>query len=87
MSKISPRNDRVLVQEMKSTASSVAGIEIVGNLGNSKLFKVVGVGSKVENVTEGDTVIVDLSKAVPVSIDGVQSILVPEDAVLATVEK
>ncbi len=85
MGTIVPVGKRILLAEEKAQTVTSTGIIIEGSVGNTKMFKVMSVGSDVTNTTVGDTIFVDMSKGILCTYEGQQRVLIDSEFVLAIV--
>lgn len=85
---VKPLGKKVFVGENKREATTASGIVIQGNdsKGDSKSGTVLAIGPDVTEVKVGDVIYLMWNKSKPVTIDGVQRVIIDEDDIVAVEE-
>lgn len=80
-----PLGTKVYIAEVQVEKKTVGGIILTQDnaLRETKFAKVLAVGDKVENIKEGDKIVLDWSKCYPVKVDGTERAIVDQEHVLA----
>lgn len=77
-----PLFDNVLVAELKQEKKTEAGIILTSKVDKTTNPGVaLAVGPDVKAVRSGDKVALDWSKGLPVTVEGEQAILIPEESI------
>ena len=85
---VKPLKDKLLIAEGKKDTMTGSGIILDGRgLGNTTPGIVVAIGPDVLDVNEGDTVYFDWSKSKPVTVNGVQRVMISESEIIAVLEQ
>jgi len=85
---VKPLFKKVLVAEIKAVTKSEAGIILdnANSVREQNRAKVLAIGPDVTDVKEGDTILLDWTKASVVKIDGAQRAIVDQDHIVAVLE-
>jgi co-chaperonin GroES (HSP10) len=85
---IKPLFKKVLVAEIKAVTKSEAGIILdnANSVREQNRAKVLAIGPDVTDVKEGDTILLDWTKASVVKIEGAQRAIVDQDHIVAVLE-
>ena len=85
---VKPLFKKVLVAEIKAVTKSEAGIILdnANSVREQNRAKVLAIGPDVTDVKEGDTILLDWTKASVVKIDGAQRAVVDQDHIVAVLE-
>jgi co-chaperonin GroES (HSP10) len=85
---VKPLNKRVYIAEIARETTSGGGLILTGKgLGDMATARVLGVGPDVKEVSEGDEVYVNWSKASSIKVEGKERAMISEDDIIAVVEK
>lgn len=82
---LQPLNDFVLIEEQEQAKTTASGIilDYAKLVGDINIFTVLNVGENVDNVSEGDSVVIVIPKAYSLSYQGKKLYLVKEEDILA----
>jgi co-chaperonin GroES (HSP10) len=84
---VRPLHDKVLIAEGKKDTTTESGIILDGRgLGNTTPGVIIATGPDVLEVKEGDTVYLDWSKSKPVTVNGIQRVMISESEIIAVLE-
>ncbi len=85
---VKPLFKKVLVAEIKAVTKSEAGIILdnANSVREQNRAKVLAIGPDVTDVKEGDTLLLDWTKASVVKIEGAQRAIVDQDHIVAVLE-
>jgi co-chaperonin GroES (HSP10) len=85
---VKPLFKKVLVAEIKAVTKSEAGIILdnANSVREQNRAKVLAIGPDVTDVKEGDTILLDWTKASVVKIEGAQRAIVDQDHIVAVLE-
>ena len=85
---VKPLFKKVLVAEIKAVTKSEAGIILdnANSVREQNRAKVLAIGPDVTDVKEGDTILLDWTKASVVNIEGAQRAIVDQDHIVAVLE-
>jgi len=85
---VKPLFKKVLVAEIKAVTKSEAGIILdnANSVREQNRAKVLAIGPDVTDVKEGDTILLDWTKASVIKIDGAQRAVVDQDHIVAVIE-
>jgi len=85
---VKPLFKKVLVAEIKAVTKSEAGIILdnANSVREQNRAKVLAIGPDVTDVKEGDTILLDWTKASVIKIDGAQRAVVDQDHIVAVLE-
>jgi len=85
---VKPLFKKVLVAEIKAVTKSEAGIILdnANSVREQNRAKVLAIGPDVTDVKEGDTILLDWTKASVIKIDGAQRAVVDQDHIVALLE-
>jgi len=85
---VKPLFKKVLVAEIKAVTKSEAGIILdnANSVREQNRAKVLAIGPDVTDVKEGDTILLDWTKASVVKIEGAQRPIVDQDHIVAVLE-
>lgn len=85
---IRPLHDKVLIAEGKKDTATESGIILDSKgTGDATPGIVLAVGPEVVEVKVGDTVYLEWHKSKPVTIEGVQRVMISEKDIIAVVEE
>ena len=85
---VKPLFKKVLVAEIKAVTKSEAGIILdnANSVREQNRAKVLAIGPDVTDVKEGDTILLDWTKASVVKIEGAQRAIVDQDHIVSVLE-
>jgi len=84
---IIPIRDKVAVVQLKNSTTTDSGIILQGDVSQeAKRGKVIAVGPEVQDVKEGDVVLLDWVHAIQSKIENIPFFLIKEQHVIAVVE-
>ena len=85
---VKPLFKKVLVAEIKAVTKSEAGIILdnANSVREQNRAKVLAIGPDVTDLKEGDTILLDWTKASVVKIEGAQRAIVDQDHIVAVLE-
>lgn len=79
---MTPTANNILLKEIKKELKTESGIILTADVSTGNIPAYVeAVGLEVKEVQVGDTVYCDWKKAIPVTVDGAQAVLLSEEAV------
>ena len=84
---VRPLHDKVLIGEGKKDTTTESGIILDSQgAGNTTPGIVLAIGPEVLDIKVGDTVYLEWSKSKPVTIDGVQRVMISVKDIIAVLE-
>lgn len=84
---LKPLNDKIVIEEVDIEQTTSSGIIVQGNVtGEMKRARVLAIGSKVNDVKEGDVLLVDWHHASKSKFEDKTIFVIKEENVIAVVE-